>query len=341
MTNTTSTRTFATALLAAFGASLLAAGSVAAEVRPVNAGPLWNNAHANRTCPSVCSRAGGTWNQQWRTTVQGRMSVCDCAFPDPTPPVTTPAPTLTAGRYRASHPHWGGFVTINADRTYARDNGDPGTWTYDGTTLVLAWRNWAPESLTRQADGSFRAAANGFTLVYAPAAESPAVPVPPASNPELIVNGGFEQAPIGAGSFQHVAELPGWRRAAGDAVEVQRRVAGAPGEGEQLVELDAASPSAIYQDVAVTAGASYELSFLYSPRPGVDAEQNNGIEVRVNGERVMTLRASGRGLADTRWMRLAVPVRAAGSSLRVEFRDVGAADGLGGYLDGVSLVAAR
>ncbi|MFO0610499.1 MAG: mannan-binding protein [Polyangiales bacterium] len=247
MTHTTSTRTFATALLAAFGASLLAAASVAAEVRPVNAGPLWNNAHATRTCPNVCARAGGTWNQQWRTTVQGRMSVCDCAFPDPQP----------------------------------------------------------------------------------------------APNPELIVNGGFEQAPIAPGSFQHLPELPGWRRSAGDAIEVQRRVAGAPGEGEQFVELDAASPSAIYQDVAVTAGASYELSFLYSPRPGVDAEQNNAIEVRVNGERVMTLRASGRGLTDTHWMRLSVPVRATGASLRVEFRDVGAADGLGGYLDGVSLVAAR
>jgi hypothetical protein len=344
MKNTLSSRSFVASTLAAFGAALLVAGSASAEVRPVNAGPLWNNAHANRTCPGVCTRAGATWNQQWRTTVQGRMSVCDCVFADATPPVpptTVPptAPVLAAGRYNARHPHWSGFVTLNADRTYARDNGDPGTWTYDGTTLVLAWRNWAPESLTRQPDGTFRAASNGFTLAFAGA---PPVVVPtPAAPSELIVNGGFEQAAIAQGSFQHVAELPGWQRASGAAVEVQRGVAGTAGEGAQLIELDAAAPSASYQDVAVSAGASYELSFLYSPRPGVDAEQGNAIEVRVNGERVTTLRASGRGLADTRWMRVSLPVRAASATLRVEFRDVSPADGLGGYLDAVSLTAAR
>jgi hypothetical protein len=42
----------------------------------VEAGPLWNNNDANAKCPAVC--APGTWNKQWRTTVQGRMSVCGC-----------------------------------------------------------------------------------------------------------------------------------------------------------------------------------------------------------------------------------------------------------------------
>lgn len=58
-------------------------------------------------------------------------------------------------------------VTINADLTYARDNGDPGTWTFDGTTLVLNWRNRGPEPLVRQPDGTFRAATSTFTLVFA------------------------------------------------------------------------------------------------------------------------------------------------------------------------------
>lgn len=158
MKHVPSFRSFVPSFVAAFGAALLVSASVGAEVRPVNAGPLWNNAHANRTCPNVCVRAGAVWNRQWRTTVQGRMSVCDCTFPDP---------TLAPGRYNAQHPHWSGVVTINADHTYARDNGDPGTWTFDGTTLVLNWRNWGPEPLVRQPDGTFRAATSTFTLVFA------------------------------------------------------------------------------------------------------------------------------------------------------------------------------
>jgi len=337
---------FVSTLLATFGAAMLLAGSASAETRPVQAGPIWSNANATVVCPGVCTRAGGVWDRNWRTTRRNVASECDCVFTPPPPPppvVVVAAPTLAPGRYNANHPHWSGFVTINADHTYARDNGDPGTWTYDGATLVLAWRNWAPETLSRQADGSFRAASNGFTLVAAQAAPPVVVvpPPPPPSNGERLVNGGFEQGAIAAGSFQHVAELPGWRRSFGDAVEVQNRVAGAPGEGSQLVELDAAARSGIYQDVAVAAGASYELSFLYSPRPGVAAAQNNAIEVWVNGARLLTMNSSGAGMTDTRWTRVSLPVRAAQGAMRVEFRDAGESDGLGGYLDGVSLTAAR
>ncbi len=116
-----SLRSFVPSFLAALGAALLLSGSAGAEVRPVNAGPLWNNAHANRTCPGVCVRAGAVWTRQWRTTVQGRMSVCDCNFPDPTPapgagtPAPNPvAPTMTPGRYHAQHPHWSGAVTARS-----------------------------------------------------------------------------------------------------------------------------------------------------------------------------------------------------------------------------------
>ncbi|WP_437278665.1 mannan-binding lectin [Sorangium sp. So ce375] len=40
----------------------------------VNAGPIWNNAYAQTTCPSVCGSL--RWNGQWTTTVPGQMSVC-------------------------------------------------------------------------------------------------------------------------------------------------------------------------------------------------------------------------------------------------------------------------
>jgi hypothetical protein len=47
----------------------------------VEAGPIWNQADAQRKCPEVAKANGGTWNGQWRTTVPGRMSVCELRLP--------------------------------------------------------------------------------------------------------------------------------------------------------------------------------------------------------------------------------------------------------------------
>ena len=55
------------------------------EAFPVEAGPLWNNAHATEHCPEVlrewnAARPAGTpearWTGDWTTTVPGTMSVC-------------------------------------------------------------------------------------------------------------------------------------------------------------------------------------------------------------------------------------------------------------------------
>jgi hypothetical protein len=47
----------------------------------VEAGPIWNQADAQRKCPEVAKANGCTWNGQWRTTVPGRMSVCELRLP--------------------------------------------------------------------------------------------------------------------------------------------------------------------------------------------------------------------------------------------------------------------
>ena len=46
----------------------------------VLAGPIWNNDDAQTKCPVVCASYGGTWNGQWTTVVEGKMSVCGCTF---------------------------------------------------------------------------------------------------------------------------------------------------------------------------------------------------------------------------------------------------------------------
>jgi FtsP/CotA-like multicopper oxidase with cupredoxin domain len=47
----------------------------------VKAGPIWNNNDAKTKCPTTCQNAsGGTWNNQWNTTIPGVMSVCGCKY---------------------------------------------------------------------------------------------------------------------------------------------------------------------------------------------------------------------------------------------------------------------
>jgi Mannan-binding protein len=52
-------------------------------VKSVDAGPIWNQAYAEKKCPEVAKANGGTWTGQWRTTVPGTMSVCELRLPRP------------------------------------------------------------------------------------------------------------------------------------------------------------------------------------------------------------------------------------------------------------------
>lgn len=47
----------------------------------IEAGPIWNQAHAEQVCPEVCD--GGAWTGGWNTTQQGVMSVCECQYVRP------------------------------------------------------------------------------------------------------------------------------------------------------------------------------------------------------------------------------------------------------------------
>jgi hypothetical protein len=50
-------------------------------VESIEAGPIWSQSDAAKRCPEVAKANGGTWNGQWRTTVPGRMSVCEVRLP--------------------------------------------------------------------------------------------------------------------------------------------------------------------------------------------------------------------------------------------------------------------
>jgi hypothetical protein len=48
--------------------------------RELEVGPIWNQRDAEAKCRTKANEVRGDWTGQWRTTVQGRMSVCEIRF---------------------------------------------------------------------------------------------------------------------------------------------------------------------------------------------------------------------------------------------------------------------
>ncbi len=179
----------------------------------------------------------------------------------------------------------------------------------------------------------------------------------------LLVNGGFENiggptdedgGVLDRGSWGVFSKIPGWTsghesdsNAAG--VEIQNNAVIAAKEGNNYVELDSdtlnpgdpaptSTNASIYQDVETVEGNNYVLSFSYSPRVGV--ESSDGIEVWFDGVKVATIDSGKVG----EWKEYTFVVEAGEGdgtpdASRLEFKAVGTADSLGGFIDDVSLTA--
>lgn len=155
----------------------------------------------------------------------------------------------------------------------------------------------------------------------------------------LIVNGSFEDPDIPFGTFSILMSIPGWTTTFGAGIEIQDHVAGLPYDGDQHVELDSFNNSGMLQTIMPTVpGGTYALSFAYSPRPNVAAE-DNGIDVYFDGSLLASLQTSGIGLSQTSWTLYSYLVTATGSTASLEFRATGTSNSFGGYLDAVSFSA--
>lgn len=153
----------------------------------------------------------------------------------------------------------------------------------------------------------------------------------------LVVDGGFEDPSVGNGAFATFTSIPGWTGAA--TIEVQDHIAGTPFAGNNLVELDTNANSAMFQDIATVAGQTYEITFEYSPRPGI-AASSNGIEFLWNGVVIDTIAQSGVNVPDTVWTKFTFDEIATGPLSRIGFAATGTSDSYGGYLDNVTANAA-
>ncbi|MEW5756623.1 MAG: PEP-CTERM sorting domain-containing protein [Pseudomonadota bacterium] len=156
------------------------------------------------------------------------------------------------------------------------------------------------------------------------------------ANANLVINGGFEDPALPYGSWTVFSSITGWSLTSGHSIEVQNHVAGSPYEGDQHIELDSYANSGMAQTIATVAGQSYNLSFAYSPRPGVDASSNY-INVFWNGSLLGS--PTGTTSGDTSWTVYNYLVTAASAASILEFSASGTSDSLGGYIDDVKLVA--
>lgn len=153
----------------------------------------------------------------------------------------------------------------------------------------------------------------------------------------IVANNSFELPAISNGTWTLNASIPSWSLASGPSIEVQNHVAGSPFAGNQFVELDSTGESSIFQDLPTIAGAQYLLSFAFSARPGVAL---NSMAVFWNGSSVTTVTANGVGLSDTSWTVYSFNVAASATTTRLQFSGLGPSDGMGEYIDAVSVEAA-
>ena len=155
-------------------------------------------------------------------------------------------------------------------------------------------------------------------------------------DPLLEFQSSFEDVDVESGGFGFFSATSGFQGTNGP-VEIQdnHSSVGAPSDGSQHLELDGIN--GIFRDVNTTEGERYELVFDYSPRPGVDAQQN-AIEIWWSGQLLDTVTRDGQDQRGTDFQELRYDLsNFSGDLTRLEFRsnDPGDTVGLGGLIDNV------
>lgn len=158
---------------------------------------------------------------------------------------------------------------------------------------------------------------------------------------ELVKNGGFEATTIAGGNWKiYTGGYTGWTLGA-NGIEIRNDAVGSAFEGNNFAELDTTGNSWISQSLATVAGATYTLSFAYSPRSNVGSD-SNGINVYWDGALVEGISASGLvgNSAGNDWTTYTYNLVAGDSSTTLKFMAAGKSDTMGGGLDAVSVKAA-
>ena len=96
--------------------------------------------------------------------------------------------------------------------------------------------------------------------------------------------------------------------------------------------------TSINRDFPTEEGATYTLTFNYSPRPGYDADVNE-MEIRIDGETIESISADGSGNSDNEWQSYTITFVGTGAPMNLEFLSTGDAmeGGRGMRLDDIEM----
>jgi hypothetical protein len=155
----------------------------------------------------------------------------------------------------------------------------------------------------------------------------------------LLLNGSFEEPVADENSYEGgfwevFGTIPGW--AVTNSVEIWNNMFGGASDGEQNIELDVVGPSKITQTVTTVPGATYELRYDFSARPGTN-EADNQLGVLVDGELIETHSADGMAMDQTDWVMFTQEFVATSSEVEIGFEDLGTSNGSGTLLDNTVL----
>ena len=165
-------------------------------------------------------------------------------------------------------------------------------------------------------------------IVQNPPDTQPATPQMPVN---LVQNGSFETPTVSG--WSHVSSGTAgliWS-VSGGPMEIHNEILGGASDGSQHIELDSTGSVTISQTISTTSGQSYMVSFDYKARPDT-TQATNGIQVQWNGADIV----SGITFGDT-WQTHTVTVTGTGSDT-ISFIDAGTSDGVGTFLDNVSVI---
>jgi len=154
----------------------------------------------------------------------------------------------------------------------------------------------------------------------------------PAFGQNLVTNGSFE-TPVYPNGVNWPVPVTGWTIAPDSGFEVWTN-SGPAADGAQFLELDVTTCDTISQTLTTVSGLRYRVRYAYSARPGV---ADNRVEVRWNGQLISSASANGVGLTNPSWTYYSAEVQATGVSTALTFANVDACDGVGSFLDDVSV----
>jgi len=170
----------------------------------------------------------------------------------------------------------------------------------------------------------------------------------PSHAANLVINGSFEDNPLGGRGWSVYDSIPGWETVDGAGIEIQSDGLVVPAQdGSYYVEMDShnfgpgprnqGSNTTFGQTLELTEGA-YELSFWYRPRTNRGGD-DNGLEASIAGESLL-VSSRRRDENGNEWVEytLGFEVEEKGK-YDLLFGGYGRENTLGGLLDNVSVSA--